>query len=148
MAITSTEKELAAVGISVASGCKPCTNYHVKAAREADASDEDIKQAMIDALAIRRIATEIMQHHALSRLGDAEPHDSSEETGDTTRTRELVFIGAAFGVNCVSSLKHHLDASKTVGVTQEEATEVAKLAVFVKQKAASHVERIFEFNED
>ena len=148
MAITSREKELAAVGISVASGCKPCTNYHVKAARDADASDEDIKQALTDALAIRRIATEIMQHHALSRLGDAEPHDSSEETGDTTRTRELVFIGAAFGVNCVSSLKHHLDASKTVGVTQEEATEVAKLAVFVKQKAASHVERIFEFNED
>jgi len=60
----------------------------------------------------------------------------------------VVFIGAAFGLNCVSSLKHHLDASKTVGVTQEEATEVAKLAVFVKQKAASHVERIFEFNED
>ena len=148
MAITSTEKELAAVGISVASGCKPCTNYHVKAAREADASDEDIKQAMIDALAIRRIATEMMQRHALSRLGEAEPHDSSEEMGETNRTRELVFIGAAFGVNCVSSLKHHLDASKTVGITQEEAAEVAKLAVFVKQKAASHVERIFDLNED
>ena len=148
MAITSREKELAAVGISVASGCKPCTNYHVKAAREADASDEDIKQAMIDALAIRRIATEIMQHHALSRLGDAEPQHSSEETGETTRIRELVFIGAAFGVNCVSSLKQHLEFAKTVGITHEEATEVAKLAVFVKQKAASHVERIFDLNVD
>jgi len=148
MAITPREKELAAVGISVASGCKPCTSYHVKAAREAGASDEDIKQALTDALAIRRIATEIMQHHALSRLGETEPHNSSDATGETNRTRELVFVGAAFGVNCVSSLKQHLEFAKTVGITHEEATEVAKLAVFVKQKAASHVERIFDLNVD
>jgi len=148
MAITSREKELAAVGISVASGCKPCTNYHVKSAREANASDEDIKQAMSDALAIRRVATEIMQHHALSRLGEAEPHISPDETGETNRTRELVYVGAAFAVNCVSSLKQHIDAGRTLGITQEEATEVAQLAVFVKQKAASHVERIFDLNEE
>ena len=52
MAITVKEKELAAVGISVASGCKPCTNYHVKAVREAGASDEEIKQAVADALSV------------------------------------------------------------------------------------------------
>ena len=38
MAITVKEKELVAVGISVASGCKPCTNFHVKSAREVGAS--------------------------------------------------------------------------------------------------------------
>ncbi len=29
MAINSKTKELVAVGISVASGCKPCTDHHV-----------------------------------------------------------------------------------------------------------------------
>ena len=47
MTLRLKEKELAAVG--VVTGCKPCTDYHVKAAREARASDEEIKQAVADA---------------------------------------------------------------------------------------------------
>ncbi len=35
MVIRLKERELAAVGISVAAGCKPCTDHHVKQAREA-----------------------------------------------------------------------------------------------------------------
>ena len=57
MSLTSIERELAAVGISVASGCKLCTNYHVKAVREAGASEEEIKQAISDALSVRVTAT-------------------------------------------------------------------------------------------
>ena len=148
MAITSKEKELTAVAISVAGGCKPCTNYHVKAAREANASEEEIRLAMTDALAIRRAATEVMQQHALSRLGEAKHHSSPHKIGNTNRVRELVFIGAAFGVNCVTSLKEHLEAARTVGISDEEAIEVAKLAVFVKEKAASHVERLFDLGEN
>ncbi len=74
MTITVKEKELAAVGISVASGCKPCTNYHVKAVREAGASDEEIKQAVADALSVRKSATDFMKVHALARLGQEGSH--------------------------------------------------------------------------
>jgi AhpD family alkylhydroperoxidase len=45
MPITKKEKELAAVGISIAAGCKPCTDYHMKAVREAGASDDEIRRA-------------------------------------------------------------------------------------------------------
>ncbi len=64
MAISAKEKELSAVGVSVATGCKPCTDYHVKAVRKAGAADDEIEQAVADALAVRRVATAIMERHA------------------------------------------------------------------------------------
>ena len=54
MAITDAERELTAVGISVAAGCKPCTSYHVKAARKAQVSDDAIHQAVMQGLYIRQ----------------------------------------------------------------------------------------------
>lgn len=39
-------KELIAIGASVAANCQPCLKYHVAKAKEADAVDEDIRQAI------------------------------------------------------------------------------------------------------
>ena len=144
MAITVKEKELAAVGISVASGCKPCTNYHVKEVRKAGASDEEIKQAVADALSVRKSATDIMKSHALARLGQEGSHSHTDVSGSMNRIKELVSVGAAFGVNCTSNLKEHLSAARIAGISQEEVAEIAKLAVFIKERAASHVERLVE----
>jgi AhpD family alkylhydroperoxidase len=143
MTITSKEKELAAVGMSVASGCKPCTDYHVKAARKTDASDVEIKQAMNDAFAVRRGATEIMQDYGIAQLGERSSGDGGSISA-SERLKELVCIGAAFSVNCVSSLKAHVEAAESVGITHEEIATIAKLAAFIKGKAASHVEHLIE----
>ena len=148
MPITPKERELTAVGVSVASGCKPCTNYHIKAVREAGASDDEIRQAVADALRVRVSATEIMEGHALSRLGEAEQPESVDISGETNRVKELVSLGAAFGVNCVSSLKKHLAAAETVGISQDEVAEIVKLAAFVKERARSHVERVVGMQEE
>jgi AhpD family alkylhydroperoxidase len=148
MPITPKERELAAVGVSVASGCKPCTNYHIKAVREAGASDDEIRQAVADALRVRASATSMMESHALSRLGEGEQPDSAVISGETSRVKELVSVGAAFGVNCVSNLKRHLAAAETVGISQEEVAEIVRLAAFIKERAASHVERLVGMREE
>ena len=148
MAITAREKELVAVGVSVASGCKPCTNYHVKAAREADASDEAIKQAVADALSVRKNATDVMETHALARLGQAGSHSHADGPVSMNRVRELVFVGAAFGVNCTSTLEEHLAVAETVGISHEEVAEIAKLAAFIKERASSHVDRLVRTREE
>jgi AhpD family alkylhydroperoxidase len=72
MPIAKKEKELTAVGISIAAGCKPCTDYHVKAVREAGASDDEIRRAIEDAVAVRNAATLIMRDYGHSHLGDAQ----------------------------------------------------------------------------
>ncbi|MHC4141844.1 MAG: carboxymuconolactone decarboxylase family protein [Planctomycetota bacterium] len=67
--MTAREREIAAVEISVAAGCKPCTDHHVGAAAKAGATDDKISQAVADALNVRRKAADIMEAHALARLG-------------------------------------------------------------------------------
>jgi AhpD family alkylhydroperoxidase len=138
MAITAKEKELAAVGISVAAGCKPCTDFHLRKVRESGASDAEIKQA------IRRSATDIMETYSLAHLEGLKPASDLEYAGTTDRVHELVCIGAAFGVNCVSSLEVHLNAAERAGIAPEEIAMIVKLSAFIKGKAASHVEHLAE----
>jgi AhpD family alkylhydroperoxidase len=147
MTITPKEKELAAVGISVAAGCKPCTDHHVGVARKARASDPEIEEAVVAALAVRKSATDIMASYALAKLGDLEHRGDGSSSAETSRQRALVAVGAAFAVNCVSSLEAHLEAADAVGITHEEINQIVKLAAFIKERAASHVERLVGLSE-
>lgn len=143
MTVDSKEKEVVAVAISVATGCKPCTDFHVSAAREAGASDYEIERAMVVALSVRERATVIMKSYALKHVGgppDAGPPAGGGGQGD--RLNELVVIGSAFGVNCVSTLEQHLKAASEACISEAEVTIVARLAMYIKKRASSHVERL------
>ncbi len=133
------ERELVATGASVAAGCKPCTDYHLEAARGAGLGDDEIRQAVTDAMSIRQNALEVMRAYGLQGLGENidAPGDSGRES---TRTGELVAIAAAFAINCTANLERHLNAARALGIPEDEIDEVTKLARFIKGKAASHVE--------
>ena len=68
MPLTYKERELANIGASVATGCKPCTDYHFSKVREAGASDDEIKEAISIAIEVRDKAKEIMEIHGLKHL--------------------------------------------------------------------------------
>ena len=142
MALTLTEKELVAVGTSVAAGCKPCTNYHLREVQETEASDAEIRQAIAQAVQVRRDATEIMEGHGLEHLGASGEAGGGSSAEQTTRIKQLVSVGAAFAVNCTSGLEKHLKAGQQVGIAEEELQEVVGLAAFIKRMAASHVEKL------
>ncbi|MDH3474780.1 MAG: carboxymuconolactone decarboxylase family protein [Rhodospirillales bacterium] len=152
MAITPKEKELAAVGISVAAGCKPCTDHHVTVARKARATDLEIEKAVAVALAVRRTAAEIMEAHASAQLGGVQAEAQAEAApslaGATGRLTTMVSVGAAFAVNCVSSLERQLAAAEAAGLAADEIMQVVKLAAFIKRRAASHVERLAGLAKD
>ncbi len=148
MVISAKEKELIAVGVSVATGCEPCTDYHVKAVRKAGAVDDEIRQAVANTRSVRQHASAIMEHHALAHLGEMGTETGSEPTEQTHRIKTLVSIGAAFGVNCVSSLEKHLAEAEAAGISQDEIATIVKLAAFIKQRAASHVERLVGIAEE
>ena len=148
MAMTPREKELVAIGISVAAGCKPCTEHHVAVARKARASDAEIRQAARIAFAVRRNATDIMEAYALAHPGEKRDAAGFGLHGEPDRITALVCIGAAFAVNCVASLQHHLAAAGEAGVPDDEIGQIVKLAAFIKQRAASHVERLVGMVEE
>jgi len=150
MPLTLEEIELVAVGASIAAGCKPCTDYHMKKVKETAATDGDIRQAIDIAARIRHEAADIMRAHGLRQLGvpgDAENPASPASPAEPSRIEELVAIGAAFAENCTATLKHHLETSGKAGISQLEVEAVAKLARFIKGKAASHVEKLVPLEE-
>ncbi len=151
MTLTPKEKVLVGVGISVAAGCKPCTDSVVESAREAGADDDEIRRAVNDAIGVRRSATEIMAAHGLRHVGETHGTACCDDAEETTRMKELVSMGAALAVNCTSNLEKHLKSGGTVGITEDEVKVVAGLAAFIKNKAASHVKHLVgndEGNQD
>ncbi len=137
MPLSVKERELVAVGVSLAAGCKTCTNFHFKKVRGAGASDEEIEQAMTDAIAVRDKAKRIMQWHGLRLLGLGKARDEEDASSETSRMTELVSVGAAFVVNCTSSLEKHLAAARDTGVADDEIEAVLDLSRFIKGKADS-----------
>jgi len=148
MSLTHKEKELANIGASVATGCKPCTDYHFNKVREAGASDEEIKQAISDAMSVRDSAREIMESHGLKRLGVAQKSNVRPKDGESTRVGELVSVASAFAVNCTTSVKKHIAAAKSIGITEEEIQSVLDAAQFIKGEAAHYVGQIVKLKEE
>jgi AhpD family alkylhydroperoxidase len=148
MSLTIKEKELVNIGASVATGCKPCTDYHFKELQQTGASDDEIRQAISDALSVRDSAKEVMESHGLRHLGIEKELDERDSTEGTTRIRELVSVAAAFAVNCTSNLQRHIAAARTVGITEDEIGSVLDAAVFIKGEAAHYVDQIVRLKEE
>lgn len=147
MSLTIKEKELVNIGASVATGCKPCTDYHFKKVRDAGASDEEIKQAISDAMLVRDSAKEIMESHGLKHLGISKEDFESSRIEGTKRIKELVSVAAAFAVNCTTNLKKHIAAARTVDITEEEIESVLDAALFIKGEAAHYVDQIVKLKK-
>ncbi len=141
MSLSPIEKELVAVSGSVAAGCKPCTSYHCKAARATGANDQQLRQAIAIATNARLTGMRILEDYALTCIGEdagaaAFPHSEID------RLSILMAIGAAFAVNCVTSLKYHLKSADNADISTHDIAQATELAAFIKTKACSHVERL------
>lgn len=142
MSMSELETELVAVAGSVASGCKPCTNYHVKAARAAGADDRQLREAVAIAINTRLTSTQVMDSHALARIGAEDAADAPIPQRESERLSMMIAIGAAFAVNCATSLKQYLAAAGSAGISADDIARIVELMAFIKTKAASHVERL------
>jgi AhpD family alkylhydroperoxidase len=138
--LSQKEKELVAVGASVAAGCIPCTQYHMKEVRAAGATVEEITHAVDAALCVKGSTREIMEKVAYDALGFSKEEQSSCCAGPTDRMKELVSIAAAVAVNCPANFHKHVAAGRTVGVRNEEIQLAVGLAKMIRGKAAEKVD--------
>ncbi len=142
MALTVKEKELVNIGASVATGCKPCTDYHFKKVRQAGATDEEIKDVITYAMMVRDSAKEIMENYGLEQMEPANYQDDTEYSEETTRIKELVSVAAAYAVNCTTNLKKHMETARAIGITEGEIEVVLHAASFIQGEAAYYVDQI------
>ncbi len=137
--LTQTEKELVAVGASIAAGCQPCTAYHFRAARDAGAGEEEIRRAVDDALCVRNSAAKIMAGLAEKHMGGG--HVAEEPCcSEKLLMGELVSVSAAFAVNCVTSLEMHLASARRLGASERQIETTLGVARAVKKVAGQKVE--------
>jgi AhpD family alkylhydroperoxidase len=144
MTWTTREKELVAVGISVAAGCRPCTDYHLKAARKTDASEGEVRDAIASAASIRRNAADSMERYALRTSADAAREGAR---GGFDRVTALLAVGAAYAVSCTETLEERLGAAREGGIDEDELREVLELAAFIKRKGDHHVRKLVRYDE-
>ena len=144
MALTNKEIELVYLGASIAAGCKPCTSYHFRKVKEAEASDDEIQNAISDSANIRDIAKTEMETYAMVLLGISTQSEVKIDNQNPDRLTVLVSIGAAFAVDCTSTLNTYIDLAESVGITNEDINNIFRASKLVKMKAASHVDKIAE----
>ena len=132
--LTEKEKELIAVGASVAAGCQPCTEYHVKTARTAGACDRSVTLAVETALAVRESATRTMDEWAGKCQGVQPPLDSAFRV-EKRLVAELTAVAAAFAVNSVPDLRARLEAACACGATPEQIRSAIAIAGMIKKVA-------------
>lgn len=137
MPLSMHDKEVIAVSIAVAAGCRPCTLHHMAEARGAGATESVLQAAVAGAICVRTAATEGMRRHALG----LEPAADKCGCAATDLLSELASVGASLAVNCTVSLDKHLAAARRLGAGEEHLQEVLVLAGKIRSVAVGHAER-------
>lgn len=80
-ALSSSERELVALGAALASNCVPCIEYHIPEARKAGLCDRKINEAIRLADKVRRVPARKVLATALGMLPGADAQDAVDERG-------------------------------------------------------------------
>jgi AhpD family alkylhydroperoxidase len=139
MSISTVDKELVAIAVSIAAGCRPCTAHHLAAARQAGAADQAIETAVASAVCVRSNATEGMRRQALE-IG---PQPDGCGCSAKSTWEELAALGASLAVNCTENIDKHLAAARGLGVAQGDVDVVFALVGKIRARAISHAEARF-----
>lgn len=143
MSMSMLEKELAAIAVSAAAGCRPCVTHHLLEARKAGADDAAIEKAVAAALCVRKAAAEGMRRHALG----LDPAADGCGCASADPLAEVIALGAALAVNCTGEIDRHLAAARSAGVEQERLDELFALVGTIRGRAIAHAEARFSGGE-
>ncbi len=136
--LTAKEHELISLSASVAAGCRPCTEHHTKAVREAGACERSLTLAVETALAVRASATRAMDDWAAACQGPRQTPDAAF-VAEKRLVAELAAVAAAVAVNSVPDLKAHLEGAAQAGATSEQIRATAGIAASIKKVAEQKI---------
>jgi AhpD family alkylhydroperoxidase len=133
-ALSEKEGEIIAVGASVASGCLPCTKFHLRVAAAVGAEAGEILQAVRDAMRVRGEAAAIMARAGGLSPDEIVPPRQAPQEGPAL-IRELVMTGAAYAINCATSLGAHMAAARALGASDRQLFTAVRIACDIREVA-------------
>lgn len=134
--LSEKQREAAAIGAAIGAGCRPCTQYHVKAASKAGFSGDEVLQAVRDAEALRVDAAVSIADYARQLLGGSAKH-GDRLCSPAERQQALVQIGAAVGSNSGYAVDSLLAQARGLGLSNQALSEAIEIATKVKEVAAA-----------
>jgi AhpD family alkylhydroperoxidase len=72
--------KLIGLGASIAANCQPCTRYHIKAARDAGITNEEIDEAISIAAAVKKNASKFLADYSKKLLNSETTLEETKET--------------------------------------------------------------------
>jgi AhpD family alkylhydroperoxidase len=138
--MTTKEKELIAVAVSVASGCEPCTQYHVKVAAEAGGQTDELRRMVETALSVRERATQRMAAVAWEKLGVSLDFPTCACSVSPSRLEALASAACALAANCGSGVPGFLGAAFEAGATKRDGEVALRIARQIKKVAAERAD--------
>ena len=144
--LSQKEKELIAVGGSVAAGCVKCSHYHFRQAFEQGANQDEVLRTVIGATEVINDSVEILQRTAYD-LMDIERDKATTGTNEPTDSlAALIKLAAAVAANNVANTKRYIEAADQLGASSAEIHLAIKLAKVIRNRAGEFVdEEIEEF---
>jgi AhpD family alkylhydroperoxidase len=138
MRLEQREKELAAIGAAIGANCRPCIEHHVPAGREAGLSEDEVAGAIATAQVVRREAVRLFSARVQELLrpgavGGASPEPAA--LAETSKTRELVALGASVGANSHALIDIHIAAGLEAGLTHAQVEAALKMAKYAQERA-------------
>ena len=132
--LSDKEREVVAVGAAIGAGCRPCTQYHVRAGLKAGLTGEEIRLAVEEAEVLRIHAATSIADFARGLLGSAEER-AAPLCSPAEPFQALAQVGAATGSNAGQALGWLLPYARGLGLTNEALTEAVEMAGVVKRMA-------------
>ncbi len=134
-------KGLIALGASIAAGCRPCTEFHIKGAGNSGACAKGIGFAVEAALAARQAATRGIQRWS-ERCQATRPELDAGFRADKQLLEELICVASAICVHSVPDLVLHFAEARRWGATPEMLRATVAIARSVHNAAVEQIEAV------
>lgn len=131
--LSQQEKELVALGASVGTGCRPCVDYHIDAAKKAELVDDRMRTAITTAQVVAAQAAQELAQHLLRHLDAEDLTPAAPLALDT----ELAALGAALGANDLTNIERHMTALAELGASPSQIQHALDVAHTVQTNAAA-----------
>ena len=138
--LNNKERQLVYLSASIASGCQPCTRFHVRKSTKVGLTEVEINEASAFAISIRNNATKSMEsiihnHKNVDKI-------IMDEQDSMNRNDALVGIAAAYSINFPTGLEKYISIARANGISNKELCEIIKISKSVIDMARVHVDII------